>query len=77
MITWMKTFSFTAMHFAIAFAVVSLMTGDVLIGGAVALIEPACNSIGFFFHEKAWTRIAARKRDRATRPGGRGAVAAH
>ena len=49
-----KTLTFAAMHITIAFAIVYLMTGDVMIGGAVALVEPICNSIGYFFHERLW-----------------------
>jgi len=42
-----KTASFGIMHFAIAFSVVWLMTGDVVLGGAVALIEPLVNTVGY------------------------------
>jgi len=51
-----KTATFTVMHISIAFTVVYLMTGDVRVGGAVALIEPLGNSIGYFFHERLWER---------------------
>jgi uncharacterized membrane protein len=52
----LKTFTFTAMHITIAFTVVYLMTGSVMVGGAVALVEPLCNSVGYFFHERIWER---------------------
>ncbi len=55
--TLLKTTSFAGVHFAIAFTVVYLMTGSAFIGGAVALIEPACNTVAYFFHEKLWQRI--------------------
>jgi uncharacterized membrane protein len=48
------------MHIGIAFTVVYLMTGSVMVGGAVALIEPLCNSVGYFFHERVWERIRHR-----------------
>ena len=51
-----KTFSFAVMHFAIAFSVAYLLTGDIVIGGAVALIEPAVNTVGYYFHERWWKR---------------------
>jgi uncharacterized membrane protein len=35
------------------------MTGSVLIGGTLALVEPACNTIAFHFHEKLWKRIGS------------------
>ncbi|MBB6095897.1 putative membrane protein [Povalibacter uvarum] len=55
----LKTVTFTTMHISIAFTVVYLMTGSVMVGGAVALIEPLCNSVGYFFHERVWERIRA------------------
>jgi len=56
-----KTFSFAAVHFSVAFAVGYLMTGSVWVGGALALVEPACNTVAFHFHEKIWERIDARR----------------
>ncbi len=52
-----KTISFTIMHFAIAFSVTYALTGDWAVGSAVALIEPAVNSVGYFFHERLWERL--------------------
>ncbi|WP_020681974.1 DUF2061 domain-containing protein [Marinobacterium rhizophilum] len=52
----LKTLSFAMMHFSIAFVVAWLLTGDMLIGGTLALVEPAVNSVAFFFHEKFWNR---------------------
>jgi uncharacterized membrane protein len=56
-----KTLSFAAIHFAIAFTLGYALTGSVLIGGAMALIEPACNTIAFHFHEKVWKRLERRE----------------
>ena len=56
-----KTLTFTTMHIAIAFTVVYLMTGSAVVGGAVALVEPLCNSIGYFFHERVWERIRSQR----------------
>lgn len=55
----LKTISFTAMHFMIAFSVVWALTGSWAIGGVVAMVEPLCNSVGYFFHEKLWARVGA------------------
>ena len=60
-----KTLAFAIQHFSIAFAVACLLTGDVLIGSAVALIEPAVNTVGFYFHERVWRRIEAREGNHA------------
>lgn len=56
----LKTLTFTLMHFCIAFGVTYALTGSVAASGLVAAIEPLCNSVGFYFHEKLWTRMAAR-----------------
>lgn len=57
-----KTLSFAVMHFGVAFTIAYLLTGSWVVGGTVALVEPAVNTIGFYFHEKAWNLIE-RKRD--------------
>jgi uncharacterized membrane protein len=51
-----KTMSFAAVHFTVAFSVAYLMTGSVLVGGAIALIEPAINTVAYYFHELVWSR---------------------
>jgi uncharacterized membrane protein len=55
----LKTVTFTLMHIGIAFTIVYLMTGDFMVGGAVALVEPLCNSVAYFFHERVWERKRA------------------
>lgn len=49
-----KTISFAILHFTVAFTVGYLLTGSVMVGGLLAIIEPACNTVVFYFHEKAW-----------------------
>jgi len=53
----LKTFTFAILHFSVAFLVVYALTGSFVIGGAVALIEPAVNTVVFYFHELIWRRI--------------------
>lgn len=53
----LKTLTFAVLHFSIAFTVAYLLTGSLLTGGLIALIEPACNTVAFYFHEKAWQRF--------------------
>ena len=53
----LKTVTFTLMHFCIAFAVTYALTGSIAASGLVAAIEPLCNSVGFYFHEKIWQRL--------------------
>lgn len=57
----MKTLTYTMMHFTIAFSVAWLLTGDVLVGGLVATVEPAINSVAYVIHEKIWQRRELRK----------------
>lgn len=52
-----KTMSFAAVHFTVAFSVGYLMTGSIVVGGAIALVEPAVNTIAYYFHEQVWNRI--------------------
>lgn len=49
-----KTLTFAAVHFTVAFSVVYLLTGNWVTGGLVALIEPACNACAYYFHERLW-----------------------
>lgn len=58
-----KTITFAAMHFTVAFLVTWALTGDILIGSLVALVEPAINTVAFYFHEKVWGRIKHRRED--------------
>ncbi|GAM64520.1 membrane protein [Vibrio ishigakensis] len=52
-----KTASFAAVHFSVAFSVVYLLTGDALAGGIIALLEPSINTVAYYFHEKVWLKI--------------------
>ncbi len=52
-----KTFTFAILHFSVAFGVGYALSGSALIGGAIALVEPACNTVVFYFHKKAWERF--------------------
>lgn len=51
-----KTVSFAIMHFTVAFGVAYALTGDIVVGGAVALVEPAVNTVAYHFHERLWAR---------------------
>jgi len=56
--TTRKTLSFAAVHFGVAFSVAYLLTGSIAISSALALVEPLCNTVAYYFHEKAWQRFA-------------------
>jgi len=53
----LKTCTFAVLHFSIAFGVAYLLTGSLLTGGLIALVEPACNTVAFYFHERIWSRF--------------------
>lgn len=52
-----KTVSFAILHFSVAFSVAYILTGSLVIGSLIAMIEPTLNTIVFFFHEKAWKKF--------------------
>ncbi len=52
-----KTISFAVLHVSVAFSVGYVLSGSALVGGAIALIEPAINTVVYFFHERLWERI--------------------
>lgn len=58
-----KTASFATVHYTVAFSVAYVMTGSLLIGGTIALIEPAINTVAFHFHEQVWNRLNRVERD--------------
>jgi uncharacterized membrane protein len=49
-----KTMTFALMHFTVAFSVAYMLTGSMMIGGVIALVEPAVNTLAFYYHEKLW-----------------------
>jgi uncharacterized membrane protein len=52
-----KTLSFAALHFSVAFGVTFALTGSAAIATGVGLIEPLVNTGAFYFHERLWRRI--------------------
>lgn len=49
-----KTMSFAIVHFTVAFSVGYLLSGSLLVGSAIALVEPAINTVAYYFHERVW-----------------------
>ena len=56
-----KTATFAVVHFSVAFTVGYALTGSIVVGGALALIEPAINTIAFYFHELGWKKYEENK----------------
>lgn len=50
----MKTLTFAITHFSVAFTVAWILTGSPLIGGIIAMVEPAINTVAYIIHEKIW-----------------------
>jgi uncharacterized membrane protein len=55
-----KTGSFALLHFTVAFSIAYLLTGSIGVASVLALIEPLANTVAFFFHERAWSRVTHR-----------------
>jgi len=53
----LKTLSFATLHFGVAFTVAYALTGSVAVATGIGLIEPVANTVAFYFHERAWTRL--------------------
>lgn len=53
----MKTATFAVTHFTVAFTVAYLLTGSIAIASALALIEPAANTVAYLLHERAWANV--------------------
>lgn len=50
----------TAMHMAVAFAVIYGATGSLVFGGVAAILEPVCNVLLLPVHDRFWDRLAVR-----------------
>lgn len=64
----LKTATFAVVHFSVAFTVTYLLTGSWVLGGVIALTEPAVNTVAYFFHEKAWEWVKGRRARTAEAP---------
>jgi uncharacterized membrane protein len=58
-----KTITFAMLHMTVAFSVAYVLSGSLLVGGAIALVEPAINTVVYFFHEKVWDHIRHQRED--------------
>lgn len=54
-----KTITYLVIHLGIGFSVAYAFTGSVTVAGAIALVEPLCNAVAYFFHERIWNRALA------------------
>lgn len=56
-----KTLTFAAVHFTVAFSVAYALSGSLVIGGAIAMVEPLINTLAYHIHEKVWERVRANR----------------
>jgi uncharacterized membrane protein len=54
-----KSSTFGVLHLLIAVGVGWALTGSLAVAGAMALVEPAANSVALYFFERWWTQRAA------------------
>jgi len=54
-----KTLTFASIHFTIAFTVAYLLTGDIILGSMIAMLEPSVNTVAFYFHERIWNETSS------------------
>ena len=58
----MKIATYGTMHLGVAFGVAYALTGSVRVAGAIALVEPAVQTVAYALHERAWRDPAALRR---------------
>lgn len=51
-----KTLSFAVVHFTVAFGLSWLLTGSIVIAGALAMLEPLVNTVAFYLHDGYWAK---------------------
>lgn len=55
--TFIKTVSYACMHVTLSVLTAYFLTGSWAIACAIGMIEPFVQTVGFFFHERAWHKI--------------------
>ncbi|GGZ53763.1 DUF2061 domain-containing protein [Paraglaciecola chathamensis] len=59
----MKTITFAITHFSVAFSVAYILTGSFVVGGLIALVEPAVNTVAYMIHERIWENKRIRNKE--------------
>lgn len=54
-----KSAAFGVVHLGIAFSVSFALTGNLVVAGAVTLVEPVCNTVAHYFFDRWWARREA------------------
>lgn len=56
-----KTATYSIMHVVIAFLVAYAISQDWRVALGISLVEPAVQTVAYYFHEKLWSKKSARK----------------
>jgi uncharacterized membrane protein len=56
-----KVFTYALMHLTVAILVAFAITRDIRTALAIGLIEPAAQTVAYYFHERAWNRRQQRQ----------------
>ena len=62
----LKTLSYAATHFVVAFTLAYILTGSLHAAAAIGLLEPAVQTVAYTLHEKAWARASLRSHQAGT-----------
>jgi uncharacterized membrane protein len=54
----LKTMTYGVMHLTVAFLVAYAITRDWRVALGISLIEPAVQTVAYFYHEKLWQRLS-------------------
>lgn len=55
-----KTCTYSAMHFVVAFSVAYWLTGSWQSAAAIGMLEPLVQTVAYAIHEKVWARMPQR-----------------
>lgn len=58
----MKTGTYYVLHITVAAAVAYAVTRNFWAALTLSLLEPTVQAVAYFFHERAWARVAERRR---------------
>lgn len=59
-----KAVTYAIMHLVVAMSVAFALTQDWRAALAIGLIEPAVQTVAYYFHEKAWEKAEKKRQDR-------------
>lgn len=55
-----KTMTYSLMHMVVAFLVAYAISLDWRVALGISLVEPAVQTVAYYFHEKLWSKKTAR-----------------